>query len=76
MSAMQKRFNDLMDRIMDLESMLDAATAENGSLMQRIIDLEDTVAGLKALQTGTFTPLTAADAELGAGEKIIGGTGQ
>ena len=68
MSAMQKRFNDLMDRIMDLESMLDAATAENGSLNQRIIDLDDTVAGLKALQTGTFTPIAKAESELNIGE--------
>ena len=40
MSAMQKRFNAMMDRQMDLEAMLDAAKAENGQLTQQIIDLE------------------------------------
>ena len=48
MSAMQKRFNALMDRQNDLEAMLDAAQAENGRLTQRIIDLEAEVASLNA----------------------------
>jgi len=48
MSAMQKRFNAMMDRQMDLEAVLDAAQAENGRLTQRIIDLEEEVTSLKA----------------------------
>ncbi len=48
MSAMQKRFNGLMDRIMDLEAVVDASAAENGALTQKIIDLEAEIVNLKA----------------------------
>ena len=48
MSRKQRVYNSQADHLVDLENRLDAALAENWSLTQRIIDLEQEVATLRA----------------------------